>query len=294
VNKVGASRFREFISANKKDFILFQLEVLLKEAGNDHVKRSAVVNTISETISRINKAEDFAKRQEYIRQSAELLKIDEAGLINLVNKHIREKITKEEGKAAAQPPINEPVAIEEDRDILSLIQRDELHERAIVRCLIEFGLKDWNGTQRVADFLIEEFVDQHLIEDLSLQQIMETYKIWYREGLEPTDKNFLYYENQEVSSAVVSLLDFPYELSPNWKEHFEGKINTREDLYREEISSTVSYLKLRKIKKMIEENQKDFARMTSPQDQLMVIQTHQHLKHMEMELLKNLGTVILK
>ncbi len=27
VNKVGATRFREFISANKKDFILFQLEV---------------------------------------------------------------------------------------------------------------------------------------------------------------------------------------------------------------------------------------------------------------------------
>jgi DNA primase len=89
-------------------------------------------------------------------------------------------------------------------------------------------------------------------------------------------------------------MDFPYELSPNWKDHFEGKILTREDLYKEEILSTVNYLKLRKIKKMIEENQKDFERMTSTKDQMMVIETHQHLKQMEMELLKNLGTVILK
>ncbi|MBO9573057.1 MAG: DNA primase, partial [Chitinophagaceae bacterium] len=35
VNKVGTTRFREFISDNKKDFVLFQLEVSLKEAGND-------------------------------------------------------------------------------------------------------------------------------------------------------------------------------------------------------------------------------------------------------------------
>ena len=35
VNKVGAEKFKEFIQANKKDFIIFQLEVGLKDAGND-------------------------------------------------------------------------------------------------------------------------------------------------------------------------------------------------------------------------------------------------------------------
>ncbi len=32
VNKVGAAAFREFIDKNKKDFILFQLEVQMKDA----------------------------------------------------------------------------------------------------------------------------------------------------------------------------------------------------------------------------------------------------------------------
>ena len=39
VNKVGALTFREFIQKNKKDFVLFQLEVALKDAGNDSTKK---------------------------------------------------------------------------------------------------------------------------------------------------------------------------------------------------------------------------------------------------------------
>ncbi len=294
VNKLGSTLFREFITENKKDFVLFQLEVSLNEAGNDTAKKSAVVNTIAETIARINKAEDFTKRQDYIRKSAELLRIEESGLLNLVNKHIREKVEKLENKHIEPPVIIGQEIPEADSDILSLLRKDELHEKAIVRCLIEFGLKEWTEEKRVADFILEEFLDERLVEDLSLVQIMEIYKAWYHAGIGPTSRNFLYYEDQQVSAAVVGLMDFPYELSPNWKQHFEGKIPTRDDLYKEEITSTVSYLKLRKIKKMIEENAKDLDKKTSPEEQLVVIQTHQHLKQMERELLKTIGTVILR
>ena len=294
VNKLGAARFREFVSANKKDFILFQLEVLLKEAGNDSSRRSAAVNTIADTIARINSAEDFTRRQDYIRQSAEMLKIDEGGLINLVNKHIRDKISKQDAKeAASMPIIPDEMPAGEDKDILSLLQKDEQNERALIKCLIEFGLKEWSEGVTVADYLIGE-MEQHLVEELSLQQIMETYKTWYREGLRPTEKNFLYYEDQQMSAAVVALMDFPYELSPNWKEHYEGKMYTREELYREEILSTVSYLKLRKVRKMIEENQRDMNAIKSHEEWLVVAQTHQHLKQMEKELVTAMQTVIVK
>ncbi|MEP7258354.1 MAG: hypothetical protein ABI687_08200, partial [Flavitalea sp.] len=114
------------------------------------------------------------------------------------------------------------------------------------------------------------------------------------QGISPTARNFLYYEDLQMSAMVVALMDFPYEISPNWKDHFEGKIFTREELYKEEISSTVNYLKLRKIKRMIEDNQKDLQKIGSPHDQMLLIQTHQHLKQMEMELVKHMGTVILK
>ena len=96
VNKVGANEFINFINANKKDFIIFQIEMMLKDAGNDVSKKSEVVNTVAETISKINKTEDFTKQQDYIKQCSAILKIDEGGLTNLVNKYKRDKIVKEE------------------------------------------------------------------------------------------------------------------------------------------------------------------------------------------------------
>src|SRR5574343_1886473 len=67
VNKVGVTAFNEYINNNKKDFILFQTEILLKDAGTDSVRKSQVVNQIAETIGRLNKAEDFTRQQDYIR-----------------------------------------------------------------------------------------------------------------------------------------------------------------------------------------------------------------------------------
>jgi DNA primase len=61
VRLVGAQGFKDFVSQNKKDFILFQLDIMLKDAGNDVNKKNEVVNHIAETISKINKAEDFSK-----------------------------------------------------------------------------------------------------------------------------------------------------------------------------------------------------------------------------------------
>ena len=112
--------------------------------------------------------------------------------------------------------------------------------------------------------MLEEFTENEMIDNQQLLQVLEIYKNWYKEGLEPTAKNFLYQEDQSLSQIVVSIMDFPYELSPNWKEHYEGKISTREDLYKEEVISTLNYLKLRKIKRLIEMNQRDFERSHSP------------------------------
>jgi DNA primase len=295
VHKLGAGKFQEFIKANKKDFILFQLEVSLQDAGSDTSKKAEVVNQIAETISRLNKVEDFTKQRDYIRRSAEMLKIEETGLNALVNKFIRQRISKQELKL----PFDEAKYYEEqtqqggyEDDTMVLLQKDELQERALVRCLIEFGLKKWDERTQVAEYIFEEYPE--VIEDTKLLRIVEIYKTWYEENLEPTDKNFLYHEDQQLSRDVVSLLDFPYEVSQNWKEHFEGKIFTREELYLEEVRSTMNYLKLRKIKKLIEENQRDLERLHTSEEQLVLIQTHQHLKQMEIDLTKQMGTVILR
>jgi DNA primase len=298
INKKGVSAFADFINTNKKDFILFQLDIALKDAGDDTNKRSVVVNQIAETISKINKAEDFTKQQDYIRKSAALLKIDESGLHNLVNKFIREKINKQEKKSFSVDKEYQEAGTSSipsaDDDLINLLNEDEFSERAIVRNLLEFGLKEWEPGISVADYMLNNITEDELIDNSKLLEIIQIYKVWYDEGIEPTEKNFLYHENHEINSLVVSIMEFPYEVSPGWKEQYEMPVPTRNETYKEEVMSTVNYLKLRKIKRLISINQKDLEQPHSAEEQLSLLQTHKHLKDLEVELTRQLGTVILR
>jgi DNA primase len=297
VNKIGPAAFREFVAGNKKDVVIFQLEIAMEDAGADSNKKAAVVNQVAETISRINKTEDFTKQQDYIRQCAQMLRIDETGLTALVNKFIREKVTKAEGKqasAAAAEETGMTGTLPENDETLNLLFKDEMNERAVVRALLEFGLKEWNEQQRVADFLFAEMIDEDLFDNKSLLRVIHTYKTWYEEGLEPTPRNFLYHEDQQLSGMVVSIMDVQYELSEKWKTEFEMPVPSREDVYRDEVISTLNYLKIRKIKRLIEQNQQDMQRPHQTDELMVLMQTHQHLKQLERELLLQTGTVIVR
>ncbi len=300
VNKYGAAAFSAFIKKNKKDFILFQLELSLSEVGDDTNKKAQIVNRIAESISKINKAEDFTKQQDYIRKTAEILKIDEGGLHNLVNKLLREKLTKDEKKFFQQDSVTQeqtgsmPEIIDENSDAIGLVKDEIYHERSLTRCLLEFGLKEWEDGRTVANYLLDECIDDDTIEDSMLKKIIATYKVWYEEGLEPTAKSFLYSDDLQMSNTVVHLIEFPYEVSDGWESKYEMVVPTREGNYKIDITSTLRYLELKKIKKLIVTNADELAKTTAADEQMLLIQTHSHLKSMEMQLTKEIGMVIMK
>lgn len=300
VNKVGAESFRRFIRENRKDVILFQLEVSLKEAGDDSNRKAEVVNRIAETISRLNKAEDFTRQQDYIQQCAQRLRIDEQGLTTLVNKFIRERIAKDERRSERQAVQEKPQTEQEtpaEREGLSLLQGDESNERGLMRSLIDFGTRPWEEEETVADFLIREIDGNGLAEtfdDKALATLFGTYKHMYQDGAGPGPRDFLYHPDPEVSSVAVRIMEAPSELSPRWKEFYDGPLPDRDDLYRQEVLSSLTYLKLRKIRRLIVENQADIEKNPGSEELALLLSTHQHLKTMEMDLTRTLGTVIIR
>ncbi|MEO8961390.1 MAG: DNA primase [Ginsengibacter sp.] len=295
VNKHGAAAFTKFIDEKKKDFILFQLELALVESGSDINKKAHIVNRIAESISKISKTEDFTKQQDYIRKTADMLKIDEGGLHNLVNKFISEQFSKDEKKLFQQESAKEikefaPV----EKDLLGLVKGDHNLERSVVRCLLEYGLNEWEGERKVADFLLYDCIEEDSIEDPMLKKITHTYKFWYEQKLEPTAKSFLYTDDLLMNNVVMSLLEFPYEVSDGWAKKYEMPVPTREGNFRNDIISSLRYLELKKIKKLININADELSKTTLMERQMLLIQTHNHLKNMEIQLTKEIGTVIMK
>lgn len=331
VNKVGPSTFIDFIRQNKKDFILFRLDVALRDAGHDSVKKAEVVNQIADTISRINKAEDFTRQQDYIRHCAEILKIDEGGLHTLVNKFIRDRISTQERKSFPAGPeeqeqkAKQGEAANYDDATFSLLFKDELQEKEVARILLEYGIRPYDKTRLVAEYILDEMVDESLVDNPDILKLVSLYRNLLQDNQAVINRNFfIYHPDTALSTLAVSLLNVPYEESEHWRNEFsqsqgyqqqlfelpyeefistlsrEGQekllrfLRTDEDRTNEEVESVIRYLKLRKIRRMLLENQVDMEKPHTPEESAMLHQTHEHLKKMEMELTKRMGTVVIK
>ncbi len=292
VKKVGASAFKKFIEENKKDFILFQLEILLKEAGNDITKKSDAVNQIAESLSRINKTEDFTRRQAYIHECAAILKIDEDGLINLVNKYIREKVNKEERTQTGKTASTE-TEVEEANDKDLFFHPDDAQEKSVLRVLLEYGLNKWNENETVAQHIFKE-LDQFRFDDIDMAHLFETYHRLYDQGLNPSAKTLLYHEEEKIRTLVVNVTLFPFELSQRWDEKLENIQVSNVDNSIQDVTMSLNYFKLRKIKKMFEQNQRDMEQSKNWNQTMQLMEVHKHLKGIEMEITQQLGTVIMK
>jgi DNA primase len=327
LRKEGHAIFKKFVADNKKDFVLFQLEVLLKDAGEDSAKKSALVNTIAETISKIDRTEDFNRQQEYIRQSAQILKVDETGLTALVNKFIRNRISVVENKL----PFDEAKAHEEagqkaeasnyDDETFNLLYKDELQEREIAKVLLEYGTKKWNEEETIAAHILSEIPDDDLIDNKTIAQFIHVYKEQSATDTVPDKNFFIYHPDPSLSTLAVSLLYFPYEQSPRWRKDLSQSAGFQKALFEQDaksfyttisrdneeglsqylkigsdntldqVASAINYLKLRKVKRLLLQNHADLEHAEASKIMALML-THQHLKSMEMELTKKLGTVV--
>jgi len=294
VNKVGRDAFRTFVQTQKKDVILFQIEVQLKEVGNDLNKKNILVNSIAETLSKINKAEDFTKLQEYVRKCSSLLRIDETGLTHLVNKFKRDKIVKVEKKMAFdEAAILMPSfpSTQQDDDNYDLIaDKDLAHEKNLVRLVIELGIEKNKEGKFIAQHIFEE-IDGFPLENTALIHVMEVYKQLFYDGKMPNGKTMQYHQDELVQKWVVTLLEPPQELSLRWNEKLgiKKQVDLKDNM--NEVNISLLYYKLRKIKKMIAQNQEDM-KEAQESTQIQLLQVHKHLKDIEKELTIRMGTVI--
>ena len=123
--------------------------------------------------------------------------------------------------------------------------------------------------------------------------IMDAYKVWFYEGKLPDGKTLQYHPDERIQKWVVTLLEPQQELSLRWNDKLGIKKKEEPKDIMIEIDITLLYFKLRKIKKMIAQNQADLEHAPDA-EQIQLLQIHKHLKDIERELTSTIGTVIYK
>ncbi|OFY66494.1 MAG: DNA primase, partial [Bacteroidetes bacterium RIFCSPLOWO2_02_FULL_36_8] len=210
--KMGETALREYVEKNKKDFISFKTELLLKETENNPVQKAKVVTEVLQSIARIP---DMMLRNLYIKATGLLIGVDEKTLMNGLSQII---LKNKEGVTLTAPfseATQEKKVLSTEKKVSEL--KEELREREIIRLLLNFGNNKVNPQETLNHFLIQQLSDIEFKHPV-YRKILETYRLSNSEGNSTLDVDvFLRNENNEVCKTVVDLTAIRNEPSISWK-----------------------------------------------------------------------------
>lgn len=331
LQKVGVTVFKEFIDDKAEDFILFKTNLLLKEAGNDPVKKAALINDI---VSSIAKIPDVIKRSLYLKQCANIMGLEEQMMMGSLNKSItqdrvrkRQQAENERRRKQRQAqqqrqdnqddgsfPTQEPAFYPEEGGFAPDVEMpptsapprplgDEFQEKHIVQLLISAGdqIFDKEENITVAQYIIANIED--VIEDFDnkmYQKIAKEARQLLLKKKKVTEQFFITHLDDKMSQAAINLITSPFEMSENWEKKHEITLTTQvipELNFTKDSIESLKRFKLRKIMKMCETNQEKIKELAAAQqvDKMMKhMKVQQKLLTMRNTLAEELKTVILK
>ncbi len=301
IQKTGAQGFLDYVKQHKQGVISFRLQIGMGEVGDDPMKKSKLVNEIAESISKINKAEDFSLQDHYIREASQKLKVDESGLVNLVNKYIRDRVETESRDRDRQAAREEVEQLPPDFDhpdefeaAPSTTATNLEHEWQILRILIEFGHLAYTEEQTVAQLIFQR-VDPALLEDVTVGKLFNEYASHYEKfGNTPEIHIFTNYPDPVVRNKLSALLHAEPHISENWSLKYGIKsINDRLP-YMADVESSLSYYENQKVMIFINDTIKKLETETDPREMLRLQMKFLELKKLEREILQKHEPVVFK
>lgn len=244
--KQNAESFKKYIKEHETDFIRFKTQLLLEDAGNDPIKRAALITDIVNSIAIIP---DGIIRSVYIRDCSVLLGIDERVLVNEIRKKRLNTLDKESQRRPVQdniPPVQDNIAPNTVPEIKSIKQEKspfDKYERAILYYIVRYGMLPiiQNEPEEESENpTVLEYIKFDLERDgLSFQN--SVYKQILDEAISHIDEEsfipsryFLAHPQQEISRLTASLLEDRYELSKVHMKQFGENVKQEETPLAEE------------------------------------------------------------
>ena len=219
VRKHNASDFVEYVEQNSADFIRFKTNLLLKDAGNDPIKRANLVLDIVRSIAIIPNP---IIRSEYVKECGTLLQVEEAVLYHEINKLKKNERDKEAVRNKAAQNEKVPVSAD-DTTTAAVASAFDNEERNLLQTLIRHGEKtlyyaDEDGKNElpvtVGDYVLEELRKDNLSFNNTIHRgMLEQYKLHYKNDNFDAERFFINHSDEEISLLAADLIAEKYTLS---------------------------------------------------------------------------------
>ena len=259
----------EFLEKESYDFIRFKTNLLLKETGDDPIKRAGLIKEIVSSIALIP---DPIARSVYLQECSNLMEIDEQALLSELNKVRRNKLSKkiQQREDQAPPPdYFHEVGGSHIQEKPAEVDVIEEQEKEVARTLIKYGNieidiptesdEDENKESiqaSVAEYLVFEIEKDELIfRNYLFKKIYLLFK-QAAESDEKVDEQFLVtHEDKEISSFSIECLMEKYTLSINWEEKHKILTITEDLILPKKIHREICSWRLNRVEQLISDKQ---------------------------------------
>lgn len=279
VKKHGAEATLAYLQANKKNFVIFQTELLM--AGSPSAKqKTEAVDQIALTISRLRDARDFIRRADFIRECSQRLGIDEAGLQKLVEQHLSGWIEPE------HPPVYRSHS---EETAVIVYDREFETEGRLLKFLLDHGHETYEEGWTMTDYIVDELSGYFAFTHPACRDLWRDWMEKYEQG-ERDFRNFVFWRGGEIVEALTrfpTAEDFMHSISEVTQNMIISQMNPVA-----QAEAAADYFKIKKIRQMIEINREELLHPGA--DEHRVLKIHTELKREQSRLAKKFGIIIYK
>ena len=284
--KLGALGFQEFLKDQAEDFIHFKTKLLLKGQEKDPIKKA---ETISQIISSLSIIPDQVKRAVYLKETSNLLELDEQLLYSELNKILLHKQKEKRKEAYKAEPEIIVEKIEEQQE-KAAVESITFQEKEAVRILLNYGFNQIENKYNLVEHYFEE-LDPVEFSTPIYNKILDVFKAQLAKGNVIDVDFFKNYPDQQIKNEVLDLVSERYEVSENW-ERYRIFVPTEKDVLTNSVYSNILRLKFHKIKKLIALNLEDLKNEDDLDRQMELQKINIELKKAEAAFSAPLGIVI--
>ncbi|GAB3340011.1 DNA primase [Marivirga atlantica] len=291
--RLGDEAFKKYLEDNAKDFIRFKSDLLLEDTKKDPIRKA---ETIQEIVRSISKIPDPVKRAIYVKETSEILEIDEAILVAEQNKIIlREKqvkgdITKQQANNLSH---NYSQASEQIQKKYSPFEVAALQEKESIRLLLSYGDLPLAEETTLIQYLINEFKSTEFIHPV-YKRIFEDFKNYLNKGEILNEAHFIKNGDEEIRKAIFSLFTDRYELSENWEKKFQIYTIHERHILNDSAFTHVLRLKHRSILHLLDLNVQKLRETDSLIEEEKILRYQMQLNEAKREIGDLLGMVVVK
>lgn len=304
--KVSTSELMDFIKANTQDFVKFKTSLLLADGNPDPIQRAHMIREIVHSISLIP---DPITRSVYTKEISKEFDIDEAIVINELNKTKKNQLAKDlnEPQIVANPELTDTF-VEPSPQIGSKKDPYPYEEFDLIRILIKYGPIalavdhiDEHGNNQKVEVSVAELIHHELDKD-GLGFSYDLFQRIYLQTIEGLEKKTLYktsywlkHSDQEIVQWVSEIESEEHELSPQWLLKYNVDTNKEIDKIKMTVMGGIYAFKNFRVMSRIKEIREEIGMLdTDDMDKLNDLISEQIiLERVKMSIAAKLGRTIM-